>query len=346
MPEPARFAYLILAHQRPAQVEDLTARLLELSPACRVLVHYDGEDVPWNGGAPGGALPARVGLVERTRILWGDWTMVEVSLRMVRRARRELDADWCVILSGDARPVVDLATWEATTAASGADGIVPGRALERRPAFGRAPTADDLNLVRYSYRWRPLPAPAHPAGRAALGGLRRLSRYTQPLFKIEYAARRDRWFLGTPRRGAPARGWSYAAGPQWVALGPRAADAVLDVDDGVVEWFRHTWIPDQGFFQTVLANVPGLDIRREPVVYVVPSRLSRQRSNWMALRTGDLEGLWASGAPLARKFDDDVDPAVAALVDAAVERSRSTAPGPGGGGPRPPSGPRTGRVAS
>ena len=88
-----RFAYLILSHKEPRQVEVLAARILELSPHGQVVVHHDldSDDLPW-GGRP----PDRVNFVPRTRILWGDWSIVDATSRMVRFALEELHADWFV----------------------------------------------------------------------------------------------------------------------------------------------------------------------------------------------------------------------------------------------------------
>src|SRR5665213_2369863 len=112
---PFRVAYLVLSHHRPEQVEALAERILDLSPAGQVVVHHDASApmAPWNGSPP-----PRVHLLPRTRVLWGDWSMVETSLRLLRFASEELDADWCSFLSGEDRPVVNLARWERAVAST------------------------------------------------------------------------------------------------------------------------------------------------------------------------------------------------------------------------------------
>ena len=209
-----RVAYLILSHQRPQQVVALAERILSLSPHGQVVVHHDAAaaTTPWDG-----APPPRVHLLARTRVLWGDWSMVETSLRLLRFAAEELDADWCAFLSGDDRPVVNLARWERTIQSAAIDGLVPATVVDRKPVFGRAPTAGDVNFVRYSYRWRELP-PVSGLTRRAVALARRVSRYAQPLFKIEFTDRRDRFFVGVPRRRRlPPVGPSTAARSGWPA---------------------------------------------------------------------------------------------------------------------------------
>ncbi len=314
-------AYLVLSHRRPERVEALADRIFELSPAGQVVVHHDA-----TGGAPpwGGSPPARGHLVERTEVVWGDWSIVDVSLRLVRFALATLDAQWFVFLSGDDRPVVDLARWESTVRESGTDGVVASRPITERPRWFRRPSAPDINYVRYMYRWRPLPDASDRVGHAGLEGLRRLSRYLQPLFKIEYTDRRRRWFLGLPRRaGTLPGGWVLHGGPQWVAFGARAAAALVDAEPWVVEWFRHTWIPDQAFFQTVLGNHPELSMDNRPLTFLPRPKRPVDGGSWMVVRAGDLEDVWRSGCAFARKFDPDVDGGALDLVDARVDAERS-----------------------
>jgi hypothetical protein len=317
-PPSFRVAYLVLSHHRPEQVEALADRILELSPDGSVVVHHDADatEGPWAGAVP----PPRVHLMERTPVVWGDWSMVETSLRLLRFAVDTLDADWFVFLSGEDRPVVDLARWERDIEQTAVDGLVPATALDRRPSFGHRPTAPDIDFVRYAYRWRELP-PVRGVARRAVETARRVSRYSQPAFKIEYAPRRDRFFLGLPRRRRLPAGWTLYSGPQWVACGRTAADVLLSTDDSVVAWFRQTWIPDQSFFHTVLHNHRGLDLSHTPLTYVVSEDTKRRRGD-MVLRSDDLEAIGRSGAAFARKFDPSVDPGILRDVEAGIAGAR------------------------
>jgi hypothetical protein len=310
---PFRVAYLILSHHRPEQVEALADRILTLSPAGQVVVHHDiaAPVMPWRGTPP-----PRVHLVERMHVLWGDWSIVEASLRLLRFATEELDADWSVFLSGEDRPVVDLARWERDLQTARIDGLVPALVVDRRPSFGRRPTAGDVNFVRYSYRWRELP-PARGVAHGAIELARRVSRYCQPLFKVEYTIRRDRFFLALPRHRRLPPGWNIYTGPQWVACGRRAAYALLHADDTVIEWYRQTWIPDQSFFHTVLRNQPDLVLSDTPLTYVIPYNVKRRRGD-MVLRVDDLGAIQQSGAAFARKFDPSVDSDILRDIEATI----------------------------
>jgi hypothetical protein len=317
-----RVAYLVMSHKNPTQVEALVARILELSPAGEVVVHHDTHETSATGAAPlwNGSPPPRVRLVDPVAVTWGDWSVVEAMVRLLRVAVEELDADWFVLLSGEDRPVRDLAAWENELVASGTDGLVPARPLTVRPAFGRKPSADDLNYVRYAFRWRAVPAGYARWARYGLEAARRVSRYVQPVFKIEYAERRGTWMVGRWRRRRLPDGWIFYSGSQWMALGRRAVTTLLETDAAVTEWFRHTWIPDQAFFQTVLGNTAGFSFAAQPLTYVVPHD-THKGASWMVLRAGDAETIARSGAAFARKFDPAVDAEIIELVDAAVNAS-------------------------
>ncbi len=127
------FAYMLLTHRDPRHVEELASRILDLSPAGHVVIHHDSAagDLPWQGHPPD-----RVHFVERGRVLWGGWSIVAATLRMIRFAHDDLGADWFVMLSGEHRPVVDLRQWERSIMASGVDAFSEAEALRPSIHFG------------------------------------------------------------------------------------------------------------------------------------------------------------------------------------------------------------------
>ena len=110
-----------------------------------------------------------------------------------------------------------------------------------------------------------------------------------------------------------------------MALGPRAVSAVLGADEKLVSWFKETWIPDQGFFHTVLYNDPVLLLRNERLTYVVSQRFARERKDWMVLRAEDFDDIASSGAVFARKVDPSIDAAVGRLIDDHLDCARARA---------------------
>jgi hypothetical protein len=314
-----RFAYLVMTHKAPRQVEALQERIRALSPRAHVVVHHDARapDVPW-GGAP----PPSVRLLERQPVLWGDWSMVEATLRLLRCGVDEADADWLVLLSGEHWPVVDLRAWELGTARGGADAIVDADRLPSRLRFGHSDPEANQYLARSLHRWTYFPRPRGGLPHRALGGLMKLSRALHPLYQMEYAHRREAWLVGRRRRRTGLRGITLYRGSQWIALNQKAARRVLEADPGLVDWFAKSWIPDEAFLQTVLHNDRELTVRNAKTTFVLDTPL-RPTPGWMRLDLDDVPAVAASGAPFARKIDPVERPDVVLALDGLVERSRA-----------------------
>ncbi len=317
-----RFAYLLLTHKDPRQVEGLARRILELSPGALIVVHHDAaaSDQPWHGHPPG-----RIYLVERGRVGWGDWSMIEATLRMIRYAVDRLDADWFVLLSGEHRPAVDLGRWEMSTAASGNDAILDAQPLADHLQFGRANFERNEFLARTRHKWRLIARPRSQVAHRSMGLLMKLSWHTRPVLSVEYIHRRDAWAIGRRRRSDPVRDWSFYRGSQWFALNQRAAAAALAIDPRVAEWFGQSWIPDEAFFQTALHRVPGLVIANTPTTFVLDTP-AKPYPGWMQLSPEDIPTALASGLPFVRKVDPAASPEVVAHIDEAVDRQRAGGP--------------------
>ena len=194
------FAYLLLSHNNPRQVEALARRILDLSPHAQIVVHHDSRaaDPPW-GGRPS----APIHLVERGRVSWGDWSMIEATLRMLRYAVDQLDADWFVLVSGEHRPAVDLRQWEMTAAESGNDALLGAVRLPAHLRFGTSDFELNQYLARSRHRWRLVSRPRRNAVHRAMGLLMKISTRIRPIMSVEYIHRRDAWAVGSVARLAP-----------------------------------------------------------------------------------------------------------------------------------------------
>jgi Core-2/I-Branching enzyme len=325
-----RFAYMLLTHKDPEHVEELAQRVLDLSPAGHVVIHHDqaADSLPWQGNPP-----ARVHFVDRERVLWGDWSIVDASLRMIRYAHDELSADWYVMLSGEHRPVVDLSQWERATMAAEADAFVEAQPLASALHFGRRDEDANRFLARCRHRWVTINPPRVRAAQKAMGVLWRLSRYVLPLYAIEYSHRRDAWFFALPRRRGRPRGTTFYKGTQWIGFNRRSAGAILGTDQAMTEWFKWGHIPDETYFHTVLYNTPGLKVSTQIVTFVPEGPERPTASRWMVLDEPDLAVVWSSPAAFARKVDPDERPHIIKAIDERVNRQRGTDDHAGAEGP-------------
>jgi hypothetical protein len=316
-----RFAYLLLSHDRPRVVESVVARILELSPQGQVVLHhdFDAPEVPWQGSPPD-----RVHLVERSRVQWGGWSIVEATLRTARFALEVLQSDWLVSLSGEHWPVVDLARWESELDASGVDALLPGEALPRRLRFGTSDADGNRFLARCVHRWSSVARPRSALAHRAMAGLAKTSLLTHPLGKLEFSLRNDAWFVGLPRARGPVRDWTLFKGSQWFAIDARAAETVLHTDPDVTAWFARSHIADESYVHTVLHQRGDLVVEDRLVTFVRPEPTTPTKG-WMMLRPADLPAVWASGAAFARKVDPFGRPEVIEALDDHVERQRTGA---------------------
>ena len=321
---PPRFAYLLLTHKDVPQVEDLAARLLRLSPGAQIVVHHDAaaDTQPWNG-----CPPPRVHMLERGRVAWGDWSMVEATQRLLRFATERLDADWFVLLSGEHRPAVDLGPWEACTARSGNDALLGARRLPERLHFGARDFDANQYLARCLHGWRLVTRPRREFFHHALGWLMKLSARVRPIVSLEYVHRREAWAVGVRRRTRRMHGQTFFRGSQWFALNRRAAVAALSVDPAVQAWFEKSWIPDETYLHTALRQIPDLVIAETPTTFVLDTP-TRPYPGWMRLSLDDLPAAWDSGLPFFRKVDRATRPEVLARIDEAVDRQAAAARGP------------------
>jgi Core-2/I-Branching enzyme len=313
-----RHAYLVLAHKEPRLVEALVDRILRLSAQGEVVVHVDlaTVDILWDGHPP-----ERVHLVERRQLAWGHWSIVEATLTMMRYAIDELDAAWLVILSGEHWPVADLDAWEAQLVSSGLDALFPWCPLPKRIRFGRSDPDGNRFLARCTHRWTMVRRPRSAVVQKVLSGLSKCSLLLHPLVKLEYSLRNDAWFVGTPRRRGPVKGWALHKGSQWIALDARATRTVLNTSPTVTRWFELSHIPDESYIQTLLVRDGGLAIGNQVVTYVPPEPRA-PTPEWMLIKLEDLPQVWASGAAFARKVDPSRRPQVITAIDNHVDQLR------------------------
>jgi hypothetical protein len=314
----SRWAYLLLSHKNPRQVEDLTGRILDLSPTACVVIHHDlrGGAMPWDGQPP-----TRVHFVERIPVEWGGWSIVEATMRMICFAQEQLDIDWMVIVSGEHWPVTDLADWEARVATSASDALMPAELLPTRPHFGRRNADANRDLARCILRWRAVRRPRRAALHRALAALSKVSNLTHPVFKLEFSQRNDAWFVGVARRRGPLKGWDLYKGPEWFACNSRSARVLMQADKEVTTWFKRSHIPDESSFQSLLRHDNQLTVSCALVTWVPPQPPS-PTSGWMLLKPNELDQAVSSGAAFARKLDPERNPDVRAAIDELVDAGR------------------------
>jgi hypothetical protein len=284
-------AYVVLSHRNPAQVVRLVGALTE-GPAARVLVRHDRR---WSTLEPA-AIEAAGGqaIEDDIEVEWARWSYLELIVSCLREARRLLDPDWTLILSGQDYPLRPMADIETDLERSGSD----ARIGALREVETRRPAKDDEFYLRCRYRHysRPRAMPDPPRTlRAAI-----YARATPPLVGL--------------RRLAPAPLRFYASA-DWLTLGRRAVRTVLEAsrDRRVMRHFRRVAVPSESFFASALLADPSLAVEHDHRRFARFSGPGAAHPD--TLTSGDLERILASGADFARKFDTEIDSDVLDRLD-------------------------------
>ena len=315
MPAPAGgpLAVIVLAHRNPDQVADLLGRLTH--PRVRIYFHLDARTPadPFRREIASRAPGADLSWLPRRPSLWGGIEVVDATLEGMRRAL----ADGCayvVLVSGQ-----DLPVWP----------------VEEIVDFYRE-RADRTFLEFFALpdeRWR-------------LGGRYRTDFYTFTLrgrrethvprpvdVAMSWKGRVLNELLGLRVLSLPPRRFPGCARPfggsQWWNMSTSAVRWVLDFlesNPGYRRYHEHTLLPDELFFQSILAGTAFADehaLVNDSLRFVTWEAGARHPRT---LGVRDLPGILASGKPFARKFDPAVDAEVMRRLplrrsgDVAVER--------------------------
>jgi hypothetical protein len=275
-------AALVLAHDN---VPQLAALLRWLGRhGARSFVHLDARSRVARAGLARLTLPRCSVLppARSYRIAWGGFAMVEATLALMREALRDPAIRHLALLSGahlPLRPAAEVAAF-----------LFDGRE-HIELTFAAAEPMDQKSLRRFWYR-------ALPGREEESALLRWLNRNT--------------WRLGKRDLAHGLRGMTPMVGSQWWCLTAAAARHVLDFLDAnpwYARFFRHSSIPDETFFHTILGAS-----RFTRALGTAPLYQRMAGYSPKVLRSADLPAAAASGMPFARKFDCRIDPEAVGLA--------------------------------
>ena len=242
----AKIAFLLLCHKDPdavvRQAESLTA-----GGAC-VAIHFDAAAPRAQFDRLRMALSGNTSVAfarRRIRCGWGDWSLVRATLETARTALERFEkATHFYLISGDCRPI--------------------------RPAVQviETLTEKDRDFIET--------ADFHH-GNWIKTGLRAERLDYWHLFNERHQPRRFYGAMALQRglglRRSPPRDLDIRIGSQWWCLRRRTLEALFDLlarRRDILRFFRFTWIPDEIFFQTLVAHlVPESEIANRPPTFVL-----------------------------------------------------------------------------
>jgi len=323
-----RIAFLVLNHRPPAQLVRLLKTLRSQLPDSPIVVHHD----VFHGELSSELFEpiANVHLVTSgKRIVWGDFSQVEVCLWSLAWMREHLEFDWVVLLSGQDYPIKPLVNLADDLTSIAADAVFRATPMSQLPIGRRM-----LMRRRYFFQyrnagaawWEWLPQGARDALRSASRPLLRALNMLQPMIKIYLLPDRMPYRLGWRARETPfSRNWPCWHASSWFSLSRGALEYVLDYMDKhpeYVAYYRRTMNADESMLATLVFNSPELRVANRETTYTRWSNLLSAHPD--IFRSVDLAELAAAEPFFARKFDIAVD---ADILDELDEFIGLAAPG-------------------
>ncbi|WP_295044114.1 DUF5928 domain-containing protein [uncultured Paracoccus sp.] len=235
----ARIAFILLTHKDPQGVVDQARRLT--ASGDYVAIHYDRSAPADEYRLIRAALAGNPNVIfapRRSRCGWGEWSLVAATLSALRQAERSFpEATHFYMLSGDCMPIKSAEYAHDFLDRDDCDYI------ESFDFFDSDWIRTGIKAERLIYRhWFN-------------------ERRRKRLF---YASMAVQKWLGLDR--AVPQGIQVMIGSQWWCLRRQTVESVLALiaaRPDLPRFFRTTWIPDETFFQTLVAHlVPKTEIRR------------------------------------------------------------------------------------
>lgn len=242
----ARIAFILLTHKDPEGVIAQARRLTASGDF--VSIHYDKSAPSDDFRMIRAALddnPSVVFARRRLKCGWGEWSLVAATLEALRAAEQAFpQATHFYMLSGDCMPIKSAEYTHDFLDADDCDYV------ESFDFFQSDWIKTGIREERLIYRhWFN-------------------ERNQKPLF---YASMRLQRRLGLARK-LPA-GIQIMIGSQWWCLRRQTIEQILDLiaqRPELIRFFRTTWIPDETFFQTLVAHlVPKTQLRRRTPTFLL-----------------------------------------------------------------------------
>jgi hypothetical protein len=276
--------YLILVHRYPEQFKRLFEAVYD--PANHYVVHVDRNSGPELEQQIRDLLApyANAAVIESRRALWGGYSLIDAELRGMKRLL-EMSDDWSVFIN-----------------LSGQDFPLKSQA-DIKAFLARHPGQEFIRAVDQK-KVRP----------------DTMNRVRNLVFE------RPKGIVRTILRRPFLRDATPYIGNQWMMVSRRFCEFVCHdkAADRFKAFYRHTFIADEGFFQTVMNNtevhgpmvnddmrmidwIPDGDIKLRPRTYTI----------------ADTAALKASPSLFARKFDQETCPDVLPMLERWIETPRA-----------------------
>ncbi len=284
-----KIGFVLLTHQNPLQIHRLVATLNTMFNRPPIVCHHDFGQCSLDTAD----FPANVTFIRpHLATLWGDFSVVEATVRCLQVMFSAPAApDWFILLSGADYPIKPAQQIIGDIAASPYDAHIHHRLID--PA-NLSHWWDKLCCQRYH---TVLLAPFLPR------------RWHRLRTRLRLPAG-----LARPLTPFSAEFRCYAGGA-WFLTNARTVAHIIhsfQTNPKLNRHYRRATLADESYFQTMLANAPGLRLSNNVYRYTDWSAGGRHPKT---LTLTDLPNLQASTAHFARKFDLNRDSAILDELD-------------------------------
>lgn len=312
-----RFLYIIFSHDHPDQVRRLTRAIRQLSPDSLVAIHHD----PSRSAIDPSLFvdtPDVYCIPDPIKGEWGGFSLVEQHIHSLQWCDNNLNFDWLVSITGLSYPIMPLKTFEEAIAQSGYDAY-----CYHFDAYDPSHWPAGEAIKRYHFNYFSVPKfkywhkiPSYFSKK--LTSLRVWLNFSQPFFRFVPMPRGIRSKLGFRRLTSSYPGdFRIYGGRLGLTVNRKATQRILAFIKSNPWWAdkqRRTLIPDESYFNSIIANDPHLRIANELKRYVKWPKL--HASSAAVIESQEVDSALESGAPFGLKFDSRVDPVALDLIDA------------------------------
>ncbi len=312
-----RMLYLIFSHDHQEQIARLVRAIRNLSPNSLVAIHHDPTKSSLDIELFADTNNVHI-IPNPVRGEWGDYSLVEQYLHAMRWCMTSLDFDWSCTITGLTYPIKPLLAFEASLEETVYDAFVyhfdafdpdhwPKGTAETRYLFTY------YKLPRFPYYYK-IPSKI----RAVLSKTRTILNRMQSLFRIMPMPRGAKTRFGIRRLRTPiGNKFKLYGGRQMLNLNWYALERLfrfIDENPSWVTFSKRTLIPDELFFNSIIANDSELRVCNDVLRYIKWPKL--HAASVSVITHDELSDALKSKAPFGLKFDSRVDPLAIDQVDA------------------------------
>jgi hypothetical protein len=243
-------------------------------------------------------------LRDRIRVYWGGFSIVEATLRLLRKAVDEGEFQYAVLLSGQDFPIKSNRHIESFFEAHDGKEFISYTPLPTKEWGGWGP----FIMERFEYYWR-----VDGVRRMLeMTGSKRLQRWGWSAYS-RLTTSANRYIPSLKRKFLP--GIAPYGGATWFAISSRCATYVLNYlleHPEYCRFFARTLVPDELFLQTLILNSPFRDHVTNDALRFTDWETGAPSPR--VLTCDDFDRLIASDSLYARKFDSTKSPDIISKI--------------------------------